>query len=244
MALKPIELNTKTRKELSEKLDPKLIKKRKQFGGKPDLSYISANTCIDILNRVFGHSWSMRIVDHWMEPGVPAPFIEKDGKKPVPQPPTAWCIVELSVNLKDEDGKVYTITKSAFGSQSITGNQSVQSQNGYKGAQSDAIKKAATLLGVALELYRDGNEENYFEEMNEILFSPWTDELREKYAKQFKYIDDICELNGYSIDDLAYWISKASNGEAISLAAMDPSYMNKLIEILKEDEDLIHPGGK
>ena len=148
MALKPVKLDNATRKELSKKLDPKLIKTRDQFGGKGKLSYISANTCIDLLNKAFGHNWSMRIVERWMEEGVPSPFTAKNGKEPVPQPPTAWCIVELSVNLKDEDGKMHTVTKSAFGSQSITGNQSVQSQNGYKGAQSDALKKAATLPGL------------------------------------------------------------------------------------------------
>ena len=84
MALRPVKLDNATRKELSKKLDSKLIKTRKQFGGKGSLSYISANTCIDLLNKAFGHNWSMRIVDRWMEEGIQAPFIEKDGKKPVP----------------------------------------------------------------------------------------------------------------------------------------------------------------
>ena len=125
MALKPIKLDKETRKELSKKLDPKLIKERTAVKTKNPktgrwedniLSYISANTCIDLLNNAFGHNWSMRIVDRWMEPGVPFPFVEKDGKVPVPQPPTAWCIVELSVDFVDEDGKIHTVTKSAFGS--------------------------------------------------------------------------------------------------------------------------------
>ena len=43
MALKPIKLDNKTRRELSKKLDPKLIKTRTQYGGggKNSLSYIS-----------------------------------------------------------------------------------------------------------------------------------------------------------------------------------------------------------
>ena len=232
MALKPIKLDNSTRKELSKKLDPKLIKTRDQFGGKGKLSYISANTCIDLLNKAFGHNWSMRIVDRWMEEGVPSPFVAKNGKEPVPQPPTAWCIVELSVNVVDENGNVQTITKSAFGSQSITGNQAVQSQNGYKGAQSDAIKKAATLFGIALELYRDGTEE---------LFIVWTDELIEQYHEEFSYINSLLDVNGYSIEDLGYWVSMATNGKATNLYSMPEDCMPTLIESLKTDEDLVQP---
>lgn len=243
MALKPIKLDNKTRKELSKKLDPKLIKTRTQYGGggKNSLSYISANTCIDLLNKAFGHNWSMRIVDRWMEQGVQHPFVEKDGKKPVAQGPTAWCIVELSVDFVDDNGNVRTVTKSAFGSQSITGNQSVQSTNGYKGAQSDALKKAATLFGIALELYRDPSEESYFQASNEELFAVWTNDLKEQYKAEFEYLNGICELNGYSLDDLAYWIVQASDGKANTIDNMEPEYMSKLIDALENDADLEHP---
>ena len=241
MALKPIKLDNETRKQLSKKLDPKLIKTRDQFGGKGKLSYISANTCIDLLNKAFGHNWSMRIVDRWMEEGVPSPFVAKNGKEPQPQPPTAWCIVELSVNVVDENGNTQTITKSAFGSQSITGNQAVQSQNGYKGAQSDAIKKAATLFGIALELYRDGTEEEYFNMMNEELFVVWTEELIEQYSEEFSYINAVLDVNGYSVEDLAWWVSSACNGKATNLYSMPEDCIGKLVELLKEDTDLIQP---
>ena len=243
MSLKPIKLDNKTRKELSRKLDPKLIKTRTQYGGggKNSLSYISANTCIDLLNKAFGHNWSMRIVDRWMEQGVQHPFVEKDGKKPVAQGPTAWCIVELSVDFVDDNGNVRTVTKSAFGSQSITGNQSVQSTNGYKGAQSDALKKAATLFGIALELYRDTSEENYFQSSNEELFAVWTNDLKEQYKAEFEYLNEICDLNGYSLDDLAYWIVQASDGKANTIDNMEPEYMSKLIDALENDADLEHP---
>ena len=241
MALKPIKLDNETRRELGKKLDPKLIKHRDQFGGKGKLSYISANTGVDILNHVFGHNWSFRIVERWMEEGIPAPFTAKNGKEPVPQPPTAWCIVEVSVPFKDEDGHIHIVTKSAFGSQAITGGQSTQAQNGYKGAQSDALKKAATLFGVALELYRDPEEEQHFQEINEEVFNVWTDELKEQYAEQFKYIDSICTLNGYEISDLAYWVGLASEYAASNLYEMDPVYMDELVELLKHDEDLTQP---
>ena len=80
--------------------------------------------------------------------------------------------------------------------------------------------------------------------MYQELFSPWTDELQEQYKEQFEYISQICDLNGYSVNDLAYWISQATNGQYTSLMSMDPSYMDDFIEVLKAEEDLIHPGGK
>ena len=46
--LKPISLETDVRLKLSQKIDKKLLKERKSAGQK--LTYISANTCIDILN--------------------------------------------------------------------------------------------------------------------------------------------------------------------------------------------------
>lgn len=237
MILRPINLDTKTRRVLSEKLDPKLIKTRTQFGGggKNSLKYISANTCIDLLNNAFGHNWSMHIVDRWMEPGIPSPFVEKDGKKPMPQGPTAWCIVQLSVDFTDEDGNVRTITKSAFGSQSITGNQSVQSTNGYKGAQSDALKKAATLFGVALELYRDEDEKIYFKEINEDLFILWTEELKENYIEEWEYIDKVCDENDYEYSDLAYWVAEATGQTYSSLLQMPEEYLQAFIEELKKE---------
>ena len=235
MSLKPIKLNNDTRRDLSEKIDPSLIKQRESFGNSKPLRYISQNTCTDILNKVFGHNWSSRIVERWMEPGVP--FQKKGSSEPIPQGPTAWCIVELTVPFEDENGKIHYITKSAFGSQAITGNQNTQATNGYKGAQSDALKKAATLFGVALELYRDPQEENYFQENNNDLFNIWTPELKEQYESEWNYIDDICNINGFTYDDLTFW----SNGKALTL--LEPNELINLVDILKADEDIAQPEG-
>lgn len=237
--LQPISLSNDLRRNLSEYLNPDLIKKR-ESGKKKNpktgkwetnyLSYISANTCIDLLNDAFGHNWSMRIVDRWMEPGVPSPFIEKDEKKPIPQPPTAWCIVELTVPLKDENGDVYYITKSAFGSQAITGNQSVQSQNGYKGAQSDALKKAATLLGIALELYRDENEGEAFNGIFDSMVPVvWTEEVIEENKELWDQYEKIKEGFGWDDEDTGYFVTSVTNGYTNNIYKMPVKYMEELL---------------
>lgn len=260
MALKPIKMDSNTRKELSEKLDPRLILTRKASG--TTLSYISQNTCVDILNHVFGHNWSMKIVDRWMEPGYDQVVKQKQDwstktwKWPSGEPdnsqiqvdasgtkyyilhqgPVAWCIVELTVPIKDEEtGEIVYVTKSGFGSQAITGNQNTQATNGYKGAQSDALKKAATLFGIALELYREPIESQYFDEINEDLFVIWTDETKKQYKKEWDYIDKVCTENGYTYEDLAWWVSAVTDEQYSNIMLMPIEYMESFIEALKEE---------
>lgn len=61
--LDTIKVDEKIRAKLSKQIDKRLLKTKK-VGGQ-ELTYISQNTCVDILNDVFGHNWSMRIIDHW-----------------------------------------------------------------------------------------------------------------------------------------------------------------------------------
>ena len=268
--LKPFNINSNIKKELCKPLDKRLIKTRKSAG--TELSYISGNTCIDILNKTFGYAWSFEIISseiikaddqiikqtqdwktkNWSWPkGVnpPADKIQTDSKgvKYIVldnQGSIAWVHGKLTVPFVDENNNTVYISKSAWGSQLITGPGQTQSMTGLKAAGTDALKKAATLFGIALELYREMDEQEYFEEMNEELFSPWTDELIEQYKEQFDYINQILALNNYTVDDLAYWIAQATEEQYASLVSMDPSYMDTFIEVLKAEEDIIHPGGK
>ena len=66
----------------------------------------------------------------------------------------------------------------------------------------------------------------------------------DQVKEQFDYINQILALNNYTVNDLAYWVSQATDEQYTSLTSMDPSYMNDFIEVLKAEEDLIHPGGK
>lgn len=260
--LEPIKVDERIRAELSKKIDKRLLKTKK-VGGQ-ELTYISQNTCVDILNDIFGHNWSMKIIDHWMEPGYdqiikeqtnfktkqktwpnyinpPQDQIKTDGTGTryveVPQLPSAWCIVELSVTLKDKEGKLFTITKQGFGSQSINGNQSVQSQNGYKGAQSDALKKAATLLGIALELYRDPNEANIFDAKFKELLTTWgKDGVIEENKELWEKYTTIRDENGWTDDDTGYFVELVTNGAIDSVYDMPIELTDELISAMIEEE--------
>lgn len=95
-----------------------------------EVSYITARQVMDRLDEVFGvFGWSARF------------FIIADN--------TVCC--ELSVELAD--GKV--VTKSDIG----YSNNNNDSDNGYKGAASDALKRAAVHFGIGRYLYGEGDEQ-------------------------------------------------------------------------------------
>ena len=257
MALKPKKISKEVALELSKKLDKKLIKKLKKSSS-TTLSYISGATCTDILNKTFGHNWSTKIVDRWTEPGYDQIRKEdKNGKfkiiddkyRPeqiffdgyqkcvrIPQLPTAWCLLELSVVLEDENGKPYTITKSAFGSSSFNGNQDTQSTNGFKGAQTDALKKAASLFGIGLELYRkDEGEREYYDDMMNDLLIVWTNDMKAKYPDCWKYIDSVCEENDWDYNDLSYYVETLTDGEYSNILQLPEKYINQFVDYLSKD---------
>lgn len=253
--MKPLDLNNKIKLQLSEAIDPSLLKTRKSGG--TELTYITQNTCIDRLNEIFGYMWSFEIVDHWMEPGVTQikienpkyPFTEKntdmsavkinsEGKRYIelPQLPSAWVLVKLTVPMIDDNGNIVHITKMATGSQAINGPQATQSINGYKGAQSDALKKAASLFGIALELYRDNTEEEYFQTIRCNYYpDTWTEEAKEKHKRQLDVLNKMLEEYQWSIDDISYYVSLVTDGNYTNFNKMPPEYIDDLLMAIKED---------
>lgn len=229
MKYSPLKLNDETRLKLMDHLDPSLIQTRNSAGR--DLSYISGSTCQDILNDVFGHLWSYRIIDRWMEPGVP--FFNKKTSKEEPQGPVAWCIVELTVPVADINGNIINITKSAFGSQTITGNQNVQATNGYKGAQTDALKKAASSLGIGLELYR--KTEGELNLSNNKVNNLMLDILKDKFTStQFNILNEIVSEFGWSYSDLDYYVEASTSGQYSNISEMHPDFFDVLIKAIEE----------
>jgi hypothetical protein len=256
MGLKPLNLDTQTKLNLSESIDPSLLKTRTM--GKEELTYISQNTCIDLLNNTFNYMWSFVIDEQWTEPGVPLikkenpkwPFTEKntdmsqvkidaEGKKYIvlEQGPVVWTRGRLRVPMKDDcTGEIVWIEKSACGAQAQVGNQAVQSTNAYKGSMSDCLKKCASLFGIALQLYRDDTEENYFQSMRESLVpDTWTDEAIEQYSKQYNKLMIILEEYQWSIEDLGYYVSLVTDGQFVNFKKMPPEYINDMLKAIEEE---------
>ena len=255
MNLRPLNFNLETQLKLSEPIPENLLKTRKSGG--TELTYIAHNTAIDKLNDMFGFAWSFEIIDQWMQDSPPHikkenpkyPFtannsdpqqikIDGEGKKylELPQLPVCWCKVKLTVPMETDNGNIIYISKMAFGSACVTGNQNTQSMSGFKAAQSDALKKAASLFGIALELYRDSNEQAEFDLFRESLIPDvWTDEVKQQYNKQFSVLTQILEDFGWSFEDLSYYVSLVTENRYSNFMKMPTEYIDELIQAIQED---------
>jgi hypothetical protein len=117
---------------ITQKTPPQFIKERPGPGGMR-LSYVEVGYVINVLNQAFGWDWDFRILD------------QQVGKKQV------WVRGELTVR---SDGR--EMTKGQFGGSDIKINRTgtpVSVADDLKTAASDCLKKCASLLGIASDIY-------------------------------------------------------------------------------------------
>lgn len=118
----------------------------KQISITPDkFKYVSSPIIIAILNKAFDYVWNWEILDQKIEPCVPYP------KHPQIEGSYAWVKGRLHYPFKNGD-KYDWAFKDAIGGKVIVGQAKVQSQV-FKSASTDALKKAASLLGIAPNVY-------------------------------------------------------------------------------------------
>lgn len=240
----------KTPETISRKISapiPEYVIQERAAGGNQKLSYLSGATVIDMLNSTFGHlGWSSEILEQWKEKSEPyfdsyakVPDSEKvtnpaNGKKGiwVEQAPVVFVKVRLSVYLTREDGSTHTIIKEAFGSKAVIGKQSEQDST-YKSAQTDALKKAASLLGIGTELYRGENEQAYFDVLNRPIV--WTEE-KQASSELWKSLINVCEQNNWSISDLDSYVSEISEGAYNNIYTLPENWVESILESLQQGE--------
>lgn len=198
MNLNKIDIEKTIKDKIVTPIPEYLIKEREGGGGKK-LSYISGSTVTDMLNNYFGYAWNWTVKQFWIQESQPAynkyvnGSYQKDPNNWVleSQGPVAHVLGTLTIQVKNNEGRIVTISKDGFGSKSVIGKQNEQ-ESVFKAAGTDALKKAASLLGIGLELYRDEEEQAYFYEMS--YENPWTQEELNKYSKEWndlsKYIED------------------------------------------------------
>ena len=254
MQLKPLSFDTKTKLGLTKPIPEELLKTRKS--GSTELTYIAHNTAIDMLNDIFGFAWSFEIVKSWLQESPPHikkenpkyPFTDKtadmnqvkvdpEGKRylEIPQLPVAWCQVRITVPMETENGEIIYISKEAFGSACLTGNQNTQSMSGFKAAQSDAIKKAASLFSIALSLYRDETEEAHFQSLrSDLMPDIWTDEVIEANQNKYNQLVDLLEEYEWSFDDLSWYVNDVTEGLYSKFIKMPVEYIDALIKAIQE----------
>ncbi len=201
----------KTIKEiLAVPIPNEVIKERSN--GKDTLSYISGSTVIDILNRAFDYNWDFEVLQAWKEESCPKfnPYsklpdsqkVDYNGKRGAwePQSPVVHAKVLLTVRYINDAGIEKSIKKTGFGSKVLVGGASEQ-ESAFKAAGTDALKKAASLLGIGAQLYRSQEEEAFFEALH--YEDPWTEEMRSKYEKELEYIMNFQNIAGISEEAFA-----------------------------------------
>ena len=235
-------LNKKAIDKITAVIPDYLIQQRDGGGGKK-LSYISGSTVIDILNAAFGYNWSWDVEDQFIQESQPkfnqyskVPDSEKvmyNGKKGAwePQAPIAHVKGVLTVEYKDEDGKNVVIRKTGFGSKVIMGGASEQ-ESIFKAASTDALKKAASLLGIGAQLYRNEEETYFF--YNELNYEdPWTDEELANHEEERNYIQKI--MSNYSLEeDAMVDLIKQAGIEIESLSDVVPQNITAIVPAIKD----------
>jgi hypothetical protein len=229
---------------LKEKINaqlPESVKQQRSGGGKTMLTYISGATVNDMLNAFFGPlNWSYQILNSWIQESAPAfnqyykgtDKVTHNGKegKWEEQGPVAWVHIRITVRMRDDEtGHIFETTKEAFGSKSVIGKQSEQ-EHIFKAAQTDAMKKAASLFGIGLELYRNEEEQDFFESIN--IEPVWTDELKAKYADAWTIINTTCETNGWTLNELEWYVDQVTDGAISDINYMPEEYMSTFIAML------------
>lgn len=196
--------------------------------GKGANSYISGQTVIDHLNEAFGYLWSYETVEQWVQQSIDK-FNPKYDKEPVPQGPVAHVKGRLTVLIPQPDGTMFPLIKEQYGSKAIMGGQSDQ-ESVFKAAGTDAMKKCASLLGIGLELYRDEDEQAFFDEIN--YEDPWTDEAREEHKDNLAYIKEFMNVNELGIEELAPYLEQFSEGQFDDFAYIVPDNIAAFVKYL------------
>ena len=228
--LKKISVSSNVRAVLEETIPKQLIQTRKVAG--TDLSYVSGNFVIDALNRAFGYCWSWSIDRNWVQPSEPKKYKDRNtGQETVtPQVPVAHVIGTLTVYMKNDNGDIIEIKKSGAGSKSIIGGASEQ-ESIFKSASTDALKKAASLLGIGAQLYRDNREQEYFEKS---LGTPWDSEVKEELKEQIEWLELCKKDNGFTNKEVDGFVSSWSASKYKTVSSLPPYQFVKFIDYLKE----------
>lgn len=117
---------------LTQKTPEQFVKQRPGPGGMV-FSYVEVGYVINLLNQAFNWDWDFRILD------------QQIGKRQV------WVLGELVVRLREN-----TIIKAQYGGSDIKLNRNgepLSIADDLKTAASDSLKKCASLLGIAADIY-------------------------------------------------------------------------------------------
>lgn len=177
---------------------PKEVVFPKPMGRGRNVDYVPGWWFVEQLNALFGYYWDFEIEDQGIGEGN--------------------CWVRGKLTVKDPVSDL-TVTKSAFGGSRLKSkeNPAIDIGDDLKSAATDALKKAATLLGIAADVYgkREVQEETTSEKQLVTLYS-----IAEKKGVTKEEVASMSSKKfGKSPEELAEVDILALIGEVRSLAA-------------------------
>jgi Rad52/22 family double-strand break repair protein len=209
------------RRILTQRTPEKEIRTRTGRGGKA-MKYTDGAYVIRTLNEAFGWDWDF-VADC-------EELLTKNG-----QPFEIKCRGMLTVRMGGR-----TITKTQYGCQPIEGGEKAPSIGDcYKGAATDALKKCASMLGIALDLYdSDYKPEKYADEPEPAR----NVKLEGAQPQPTKPADVLLDLNrtlGYTEAQLLKWLIgkfTLDGAQSLSLALNALTYeeLSQAIDIFRE----------
>ena len=226
-----LQFPVKAKEVIARTLPDQLIKQR-EGGGKKILSYVSGSTVIDLLNEAFGYLWSWEVTEQFVQTSQPRKKYNSNELEA--QGPVAHVRGTLSVPIMQPDGSVIMLVKSGFGSKTVLGGQADQ-EHIFKAAATDALKKAASLFGIGAQLYRDEDEQAFFEAIN--YEDPWTDDLLVKFKPERDYIKKVMEDNKATAEDIGEIIAEWSKGALTSIQDLTPDNMADFVAFLRSTQE-------
>jgi hypothetical protein len=135
-------INEEQVKVIERPIPKEKIKQRDAGFGKK-LSYVSGHEVVNLLNEAFNYRWTFRVLSKEVVKSLPK--WNKKTKEYEDQPPYIEVLGQLII-------PDLGIVKEQFGTKALLGGESEQ-EGASKAAATDALKKCATLVGIALELY-------------------------------------------------------------------------------------------
>lgn len=140
--------------------------------------YVNHNVIANKLNKIFNYTWKWEIIDKGIEKSPE--FVNKRGEA-FPPSYYAWVLGRLSYPVKDPiTGSIIWCYKEQFGGKQLVGNAKVQSQT-FKSASSDALKKAASMIGIASNVYMS---DNVLEALEESDADSWTEDKIAAFSEE------------------------------------------------------------
>lgn len=159
---------------------PKDVVFQKPAGKGTSVDYVPGWWFVQQLNALFGYRWDFEILDKAIGDGA------------------CWVLGKLTIL----DNRGNRITKTSFGGSRLKSisNPAIDIGDDLKSAATDALKKAATLLGIAADIYgrRETQEETKSKAQNSALFS-----IADKKGMNREQLEKFCQEEMYkSVEEL------------------------------------------